>query len=69
MARKPPSNRQPNSNVVIMDETPHREHMVYQSLQADAYLEGNVARTLADLVAAVKAAGAKDGGFLQGKDM
>jgi acetolactate synthase-1/2/3 large subunit len=53
----PPSNRPPNSTVVIMDETPHREHMVYQSLQADAYLEGNVARTLADLVAAVKANG------------
>ena len=53
----PPSNRPPQTTVVIMDETPHREHMVYQSLQADAYLEGNVARTLADLIAAVKAIG------------
>ena len=53
----PPSNRPPNSNIVVIDETPHREHMVYQSLQADSYLEGNIARTLADLVAAVKAIG------------
>ena len=50
----PPSNRPPNATVVIMDETPHREHMVYQSLQADAYLEGSVAHTLADLISAVK---------------
>ena len=49
----PPSNRPPHANVVVIDETPHREHMVYQSLQADAYLEGNLRRTLIDLSAAI----------------
>jgi len=45
----PPSRRPPNATVVVIDETPHRETMVYQSLQADMYLEGNAAQTLRDL--------------------
>jgi len=53
----PPSNRPPNATVVVIDEAPHRDCMAYQSLQADMYLEGDVARTLRDLAAAVRAAG------------
>ena len=50
----PPSNRPPNAVVALLDETPHRETMAYQSHKADLYLEGDLARTLRDLAAAVK---------------
>jgi thiamine pyrophosphate-dependent acetolactate synthase large subunit-like protein len=53
----PPSDRPPNATIAVIDETPHRDSMVYQSLQADLYLEGNVGRTLRDLAAAVQALG------------
>ena len=33
----------------MVDEAPHNMAMVYQSHQADMYLEGNVAQTLRDL--------------------
>ena len=42
----PPSNRPPNAVVALLDETPHRESMAYQSNKADLYLEGNLAQTL-----------------------
>jgi acetolactate synthase-1/2/3 large subunit len=45
----PPSNRPPKAKVAMVDETPHNMGMVYQSHQADMYLEGNVAQTLRDL--------------------
>ena len=51
----PPSDRPPNAVVAVIDENPHNEAMTYQSLQADMYLEGNVAQTLRDLATAVKA--------------
>ncbi len=54
----PPSNCPPNAVIAIIDEVPHRETMVYQSLQADMYLEGNAAQTLSDLADAVRAIGA-----------
>jgi acetolactate synthase-1/2/3 large subunit len=38
----------------VIDDNPHNEAMTYQSLQADMYLEGNVAQTLRDLTEAVK---------------
>lgn len=53
----PPSRRPPNAVIAVIDETPHREAMVYQSHQADMYLEGNVAQTLRDVAAAMRARG------------
>jgi acetolactate synthase-1/2/3 large subunit len=50
----PPSDRPPNAVIAVIDENPHNEAMTYQSLQADMYLEGNVAQTLRDLTEAVK---------------
>ncbi|MCC2098246.1 MAG: hypothetical protein KDJ29_15220, partial [Hyphomicrobiales bacterium] len=50
----PPSDCPPNAVIAIIDEAPHRETMVYQSLQADMYLEGDCARTLRDLTAAAR---------------
>ncbi len=51
----PPSDRPPNAMIAVIDETPHRDSMVYQSLQADMYLEGNVGRSLRGLAEAVQA--------------
>jgi acetolactate synthase-1/2/3 large subunit len=48
----PPSNRPPRAVVAMVDEAPHNSAMVYQSHQADMYLEGNAAQTLRDLAAA-----------------
>ena len=53
----PPSRRPPNAVIAVIDETPHRDSMVYQSHHADMYLEGNVAQTLRDLAAAMRARG------------
>ena len=53
----PPSDCPPNADIAIIDETPHRPFMVYQSLQANLYLEGDIARTLRDLADAVEAIG------------
>ncbi len=53
----PPSDCPPNADIAIIDETPHRPFMVYQSLQANLYLEGDIARTLQDLADAVEAIG------------
>jgi thiamine pyrophosphate-dependent acetolactate synthase large subunit-like protein len=45
----PPSNRPPKAVIAMVDEVPHNSGMVYQSHQADMYLEGNAAQTLRDL--------------------
>ena len=50
----PPSNRPPKAVVAMVDEAPHNSAMVYQSHQADMYLEGNAAQTLRDLANAAK---------------
>jgi acetolactate synthase I/II/III large subunit len=51
----PPSNDlAPDAQVVVIDEVPQRPHVVYQVLHADAYLEGDVAATLAALAEAAK---------------
>ena len=50
----PPSNRPPKAVIAMIDEAPHNSAMVYQSHQADMYLEGNVAQTLRDLADAAK---------------
>lgn len=56
----PPSDCPPNAVIAVIDEAPHRETMVYQSLQADMYLEGETAQTLRDLADAVAALGPDD---------
>jgi acetolactate synthase-1/2/3 large subunit len=48
----PPSARPPKAFIAMVDEVPHNSAMVYQSHQADVYLEGNVAQTLRDLAIA-----------------
>lgn len=53
----PPSKRPPNGAVAMLDEVPHRTSMVYQSHQADIYLEGDVAQTLRDIAEGMKTRG------------
>jgi acetolactate synthase-1/2/3 large subunit len=50
----PPSNRPPKAVIAMVDEAPHNSAMVYQSHQADMYLEGNAAQTLRDLAVTAK---------------
>lgn len=50
----PPSDCPPNATIIALDEVPHNDSMVYQSLQADLYLEGFVGQTLRDLAEAVR---------------
>jgi thiamine pyrophosphate-dependent acetolactate synthase large subunit-like protein len=53
----PPSQKPTTGTVVAIDENPLKGMMVYQSLQADHYLEGEIAASLSLLVEAAKAAG------------
>ena len=53
----PPSASPKNGRVISIDEYPLDETMAHQSLQANAYLEGDVATTLTLLADAVRAAG------------
>ena len=53
----PPSRKPTTGTVVAIDENPLKGMMVYQSLQADHYLEGEVAASLRLLLEAAKAAG------------
>jgi acetolactate synthase-1/2/3 large subunit len=53
----PPSHKPTTGTVVAIDENPLKGMMVYQSLQADHYLEGEVASSLRLLVEAATAAG------------
>jgi len=53
----PPSRKPTSGTVVAIDENPLKGTMVYQSLQADHYLEGEVAASLRLLVKAAKATG------------
>ena len=49
-ARAPWTPLMPNATQVInIDETPFRPHMVHQSLQADIFLEGDAIATLQSL--------------------
>jgi acetolactate synthase I/II/III large subunit len=52
----PPSHKPTSGTVVAIDDNPLKGTMVYQSLQADHYLEGEVAVSLRLLVEAGKAA-------------
>ncbi len=53
----PPSIGPEKAKVVVIDESPFKLQMVYQSLQADDFLDGDVASTLQLLAKAVAAAG------------
>jgi acetolactate synthase-1/2/3 large subunit len=53
-ARTPP----PHAKIVVVSDHPHKSFMVYQGLQADHYLEGDVASSLMRLAAALERTGA-----------
>ncbi len=53
----PPSKHPPNATIVAIDEAPYKGHMVYQSLHADAFLEGDAVASLEMLADAVRALG------------
>ena len=55
----PASNSPTNSTVVVIDENPIKEFMVYQDLGADHYLEGDLPTSLELLAEAIKSKGAK----------
>ncbi|MCH7842241.1 MAG: thiamine pyrophosphate-binding protein [Chloroflexi bacterium] len=59
----PGSARPANGTVVIIDENPIKEFMVYQDLGADHYLEGDLPLTLQLLADAIKAKGGKANGY------
>jgi acetolactate synthase-1/2/3 large subunit len=50
----PPRRRPTSGKIVAIGEYPLKEHMIYQILHADLYLEGDIAQSLALLVAATK---------------
>ena len=52
----PLSNTPKKARVVTIDETPFRDHVVYQPSSAERFLEGDVAANLALLVTALKVA-------------
>lgn len=52
----PLSNTPKKARIVTIDETPFRDHVVYQPSSAERFLEGDVAANLALLVEALKAA-------------
>ncbi len=54
----PPRKGPASATVVVIDELGMRDHMVYQSVQANELLEGDVPSTLRALTEAVKAGGA-----------
>ena len=53
----PPSHKPTTGTVAAIDENPLKGMMVYQSLQADHYIEGEIAASLRLLAEAAKAAG------------
>jgi acetolactate synthase-1/2/3 large subunit len=53
----PPSKKPTSGTIVAIDENPLKGPMVYQTLMADHYLEGEVATSLKLLVEAARAAG------------
>jgi acetolactate synthase-1/2/3 large subunit len=53
----PPGNRPAKAKVIAIDEDPLRSYMVYQNLQADIYLEGDLAASLRALDSAVQTLG------------
>ncbi|AMN42081.1 thiamine pyrophosphate-dependent enzyme [Rhodoplanes sp. Z2-YC6860] len=54
----PPGNTPPNATIVSVSENPLKDHMVYQTMEAEVYLEGDLEQSLRLLTAALKKAGA-----------
>jgi thiamine pyrophosphate-dependent acetolactate synthase large subunit-like protein len=54
----PPSKVFPGVRVIVIDEVPQRPHMVYQVLQADRHIEGDVPSTLQSAAARATAGAA-----------
>jgi acetolactate synthase-1/2/3 large subunit len=50
----PPRRRPTSGKIVAIGDNPHKGDMVYQSLHADVYLEGDAAQTIRLLTAALK---------------
>src|SRR5262249_88578 len=50
----PPGRRPTSGKIVAIGDNPHKADMVYQSLHADFYLEGDAAQTVRLLTAALK---------------
>ena len=61
----PPHAGPSNGTVVVIDEIPIKGYMTYQNLQADHYLEGNIASSLRLLIKALKAQGPGESSVLQ----
>src|SRR5262249_54780119 len=50
----PPSNTPPSATIVSVSENPLKDHMVYQAMEADVYLEGDLEQSLRLLTATLK---------------
>src|SRR6266852_5799917 len=50
----PPRRRPTSGKIVAVHDNPLQDHMVYQTLHADYYLEGDIAESLTLLIAATK---------------
>jgi len=61
----PPSRKPTGGTIVAIDENPLKGTMVYQSLQADHYLEGEVAASLRLLAEAARAGGVATGKYAE----
>jgi acetolactate synthase-1/2/3 large subunit len=53
----PPSNTPPNASIVAINENPLKTHMVYQNLEADIYLEGDLRQSILLLTDALRKQG------------
>ena len=61
----PPSAGPSSGTVVVIDDNPIKEHMIYQALHADSYLEGDIGSILKLLADAVEAGGNVDSGTVK----
>ena len=52
----PPRRRPTSGKIVAVHDNPLKDHMIYQTLHADYYLEGDIAESLTLLIAATKSA-------------
>jgi acetolactate synthase I/II/III large subunit len=50
----PPRRRPTRGKIVAIGDNPHKDHMIYQNLHADFYLEGDTAQSLELLTTAVR---------------
>jgi len=53
----PPSNSPPHATIVAISDNPLKDHMVYQTMEADHYLEGDVGVALKLLTEALRRSG------------